>query len=95
MEAEVFEELMDAEVALEDEDAPSVSAWVFLAEEAEGLEVSVAHVVHPPVDLADVDPEDGQLVAVQGVLQETQVNLHFKLCLEDYSHIDEVFAALP
>lgn len=64
MESEVFEELMDADVALEDEDAPSIGSWVFLAEEAEGLEICVAYVVHPSVDLADVDPEDRQFVAV-------------------------------
>lgn len=64
MESEVFEELMDAEVALEDEDAPPIGSWVFLAEEAEGLEVRITYVVHPSVDLADVDPEDRQFVAV-------------------------------
>lgn len=64
MESEVFEELVDADVSLEDEDAPSVSSWVLLAEEAECLEVSVPHVVHPSVDLANVDPEDGQFVTV-------------------------------
>lgn len=64
MESEVFEEFMDAEVALEDEDAPSIGSWVFLAEEAEGLEVRVAYVVHPSINLADVDPENGQFVAV-------------------------------
>lgn len=64
MESEVFEEFMDAEVTLEDEDAPSIGSWVFLAEEAEGLEVRVTYVVHPSVDLADIDPEDGQFIAV-------------------------------
>lgn len=55
---------MNAYVTLEDEDAPSVCSWVFLAQETEGLEVSVAYIVHPSVDFADVDPKKGQLVAV-------------------------------
>ena len=61
---------MHRHVLLQDEDAPPVRPRVLLHQRPEGLQVHVADVVHPAVDLAHVDPIDGELVPVEGVLQE-------------------------
>jgi hypothetical protein len=94
VEPQVFEEFMHVQVLLKDEDAPTVSTRMPLHQKLEGLKVNVSDVVHPSVDFTDVDAEDGQLVPVQRVLQESEVHFHFELSLKHYSNVDEVLATL-
>ena len=61
----------------------------------QGLQVYETDVVHLAVDLTDVYAEEGQLVPVQGVLQEPQVHLHLELRLQHDTHKDEVLPARP
>ena len=82
MKTKVLEEFVDVQIALKDEDAEALGPRMALHECFEGLEVDIADVVHPPIYLAQIDAEKGQLVAIEGILQEAYVYFDFELGLE-------------
>jgi hypothetical protein len=70
VEAKILEEFVDIDVSFKYEDAPSVGSRVALHQGLKCLQVDETDVVHPSVDLADIYSKDGQLVAIERVLQE-------------------------
>lgn len=95
MEAEVLEKFMDVHVPFQNKYRPPVGTRMPTHQPLQGLQVDEPHVVHPSVNLTDVNAEYSQLVPVQRVLQEPQVHLHFELCLQNYAQQGQVFTALP
>ena len=94
MEAQVFEKFVDVDVLLKDENRPPVRSRMLAHQTLHDLYVYIAKVVHSPVYFADVDAENGQLVAIEGVLQEAEVDLHFEFRLKDNPQKYYVFATL-